>query len=97
MRPWALVVAVALALAGCGEPHYAKFSGPKGKAYEIERDTCQKRALNVLTGQLDLPADASTPQARVRIAQRVAERYRQGAVRQGAYQGCLDGLAKRSS
>lgn len=92
----AVAVAVAFAFAGCGEPKYPKYSGAKGKAYEIERDTCQKKALNILTGQLDLPADASTQQARVRIAQKVAERY-MGSVRQGAYEGCLDGLAKRSS
>ena len=91
-----LLVAVALAFAGCGGPKYAKYSGAKGKAYEIERDTCQKKALNVLTGQLDLPPDASTQQAKVRIARKVAERYR-GSVQQGAYEGCLDGLAKRSS
>jgi hypothetical protein len=90
-----LVVAVALAIAGCG-PHYAKFSDGKGKAYEIERDTCQKRPLNILTGQLDLPPDASTQAARLRIAQKVAERYK-GPIKGGAYQGCLDGLAKRRS
>ena len=89
--------ALALALAGCGKPHYPKYSGAKGKAYELERDTCQKKSLPILTGQLDLPADASTQQARLRIAQKVAERYRPGPIQQGAYQGCLDGLARRSS
>jgi hypothetical protein len=91
-----LLAALALALAGCGEPHYAKFSGAKGKAYEIEHDTCQKKSLPVLTGQLDLPADASTQEAKVRIAQKVAERYKP-RIREGAYEGCLDGLAKRRS
>jgi len=91
-----LVVVAALVIAGCGEPHYAKFSGAKGKAYEIERDTCSKQRLDILTGQLDLPADASTQEAKTRIAQKVAERY-MGPIKGGAYQGCLDGLAKRTS
>lgn len=91
-----LVVALALVIAGCGEPHYAKFSGGKGRAYEIERDTCGKQRLDILTGHLDLPADISTQQAKTRIAQKVAERY-MGPVKGGAYQGCLDGLATRSS
>lgn len=92
-----LLVALALALAGCGQPDYPKFSGAKGKAYELERDTCQHKSLPILTGQLDLPADASTQQARLRIAQKVAERYRPGPIQQGAYLGCLDGLEKRKA
>ncbi|MDQ6750251.1 MAG: hypothetical protein M3Z33_05815 [Actinomycetota bacterium] len=95
MRLWALVVAVVLAIAGCGEPHYAKFSGATGKAYEIERDTCSKTSVAVLAAQVDAPPDISTDAAKLRIAQGVASRY-MGPVKRGAYQGCLDGLAKRA-
>ena len=96
MRPWVLIGAIALALAGCGEPDYKKYKGAKGNAYDLEHKACSSYPPEKLAYALELQVDTNTREGLVQIAQKRASRYRQGPLRQAAYEGCLDALPKRS-
>lgn len=91
MRPWIAPVAVALALAGCGGG-YEKYEGAKGSAYEIENEACGAAPPEKVASDLGVREDPNTSEGLERIAAKASERYEEGPVREGAYEGCLDAL-----
>ncbi len=91
MRPLVVPIAAALALSGCGGG-YEKYEGAKGSAYEIEQDACGSAPPEKVASDLGVREDPNTSEGLERIAAKAAERYEEGPVREGAYEGCLDGL-----
>ena len=94
MRRWVAPIAAALVLTGCGGG-YEKYEGAKGSAYEIEHEACGESPPEKVASDLGVREDPNTSEGLERIAAKASERYEEGPVREGAYEGCLDGLRKQ--